>query len=86
MRIGYARVSGASQDLGLQKKSLLDAGCDLIFEESVSGKDNHRPELKKMFSVLREGDVVVIYKIDRISRSLKGLLDIMRPLQNALGF
>ncbi|RYE14947.1 MAG: recombinase family protein [Rickettsiales bacterium] len=82
MKIGYARVSSNTQDLELQKKALIDAGCDKIFAESVSGKDNNRIELKNMIEMLREGDIVVVYKIDRIARSLKGLIEIIELLND----
>jgi DNA invertase Pin-like site-specific DNA recombinase len=82
MKIGYARVSSNSQDLELQKEELLKAGCEKIFSESISGKDNNRTELIKMISILREKDVVVVYKIDRIARSLKGLIDIIETLKD----
>ncbi len=80
MKIGYARVSSNNQDLELQKQKLLDAGCKRIFSESVSGKDNNRTELMAMIESLREGDMVVVYKIDRIARSLKGLIEIIELL------
>ena len=56
------------------------AGCQKIFSESVSGKDNNRTQLKAMIELLREGDIVVVYKIDRIARSLKGLIEIVESL------
>jgi DNA invertase Pin-like site-specific DNA recombinase len=82
MKIGYARVSSSSQDLELQKQSLSAAGCQKIYSESISGKDNNRDQLNLMLSDLRSGDVVVVYKIDRIARSLKGLIDIIELLNN----
>ena len=82
MKVGYARVSSTTQDLELQKHALLKAGCEKIFSESVSGKDNNRTELIKMIDSLRAKDTVVIYKIDRIARSLKGLIDIIELLKN----
>ena len=63
-------------------KEPLKAGCEKIFSESVSGKDNNRTELIKMIDSLRAKDTVVIYKIDRIARSLKGLIDIIELLKN----
>ena len=80
MKIGYARVSSITQDIELQKDVLEKAGCQKIFSESVSGKDNNRTELKAMIELLREGDIVVVYKIDRIARSLKGLIEIVESL------
>ncbi len=80
MKIGYARVSSSNQDLELQKIELQKVGCQKIFSESVSGKDNNRTQLTLMIESLREGDLVVVYKIDRIARSLKGLIDIIETL------
>ena len=80
MKIGYARVSSITQDIELQKGALEKAGCQKIFSESVSGKDNNRTQLKAMIELLREGDIVVVYKIDRIARSLKGLIEIVESL------
>ena len=80
MKIGYARVSSNSQDLELQKEELSKYGCIDIYSESQSGKNNERAELKKALSALRKGDVLVVYKIDRIARSLKGLIEIIELL------
>jgi len=82
MKIGYARVSSNSQDLDLQKQALHKAGCKKVFSESVSGKDNNRSQLSAMLNELRDGDVVVVYKIDRIARSLKGLIEIIELLNS----
>ena len=68
IKVGYARVSSNSQDLTLQKEALLKAGCEKIYSESISGKDNNRPELKKAIESLRPNDVIAVYKIDRIAR------------------
>lgn len=80
MKIGYARVSSNTQDLKLQKQALLSAGCSKIFAESISGKDNNRTQLLNMIEILRKGDIVIVYKIDRIARSLKGLIEIIELL------
>ena len=82
MKIGYARVSSNNQDLELQMQELLKAGCERIFSESVSAKDNNRSKLIEMISSLRADDVVVVYKIDRIARSLKGLIEIVELLKD----
>jgi len=82
MKIGYARVSSTTQDLELQVQELVKAGCKKIYSESVSGKDNNRSQLKDMIEDLRASDIVVVYKIDRIARSLKGLMDIIEILHN----
>jgi DNA invertase Pin-like site-specific DNA recombinase len=80
MRIGYARVSSNTQDLELQKHALLQAGCTKIFSESVSAKDNNRTQLMVMLESIRTDDVILVYKIDRIARSLKGLIEIIELL------
>jgi DNA invertase Pin-like site-specific DNA recombinase len=80
MKIGYARVSTNNQDLELQKEALLNSGCRKIYSESVSGKDNKRVVLLEMLESLRPEDIVVVYKIDRIARSLKGLIEIVELL------
>ena len=85
MKIGYARVSSNNQDLELQKQELQKAGCTKIFSESVSGKDNNRTPLTEMLNTLRAGDIVVVYKIDRIARSLKGLIEIIELLKDKRG-
>ncbi len=82
MKIGYARVSSNNQDLELQKQALLKAGCKKIYSEAISGKDNNRKELNLMIDALRAEDIVVVYKIDRIARSLKGLIEIIEILNN----
>ncbi len=80
MKVGYARVSSNSQDLALQIEELHKADCEKIYSESISGKDNNRPELTAMIDSLRKDDTVIVYKIDRIARSLKGLIDIIELL------
>lgn len=82
MKIGYARVSSNTQDLELQKQALTKAGCEKIYSESISGKDNNRTELAAMLKDIRVGDIVVVYKIDRIARSLKGLIEIIELLNS----
>ena len=82
MKIGYARVSSNNQDLELQKQALLNAGCKKVFSESVSGKNNNRTELIAMIESLRAEDVIVVYKIDRIARSLNGLIEIIELLNS----
>ena len=82
MKVGYARVSSNTQDLELQKQELLKAGCEKIYSESISAKDNNRKELIEMINSFRAGDVLVVYKIDRIARSLKGLIDIIELLKD----
>lgn len=81
MRLGYARVSTIDQNLSLQITALNNNGCDLIFQEKKSGVKD-RPELQRMLSMVRTGDVIVIWKIDRLARSLSELLVISETLKN----
>ena len=80
MKFGYVRVSTNNQDLELQNEALLKSGCTKIFSESISGKNNNRVALMKMLDDARAGDLVVVYKIDRIAPSLKGLIEIIELL------
>ncbi|NJM51314.1 MAG: recombinase family protein [Sphingomonadales bacterium] len=82
MLIGYARVSkGDDQSTALQLRSLKDAGCKRIFEEAASGGRWDRPELHRMLDQIREGDVVTVWKLDRVSRSLKDLLHLLDRIE-----
>lgn len=75
--IGYARVSTHEQNLDVQLNVLKKEGCGIIFQEKKSGKDIEREELKRMLAYLREGDVVVVYKLDRLGRSLRDILSLV---------
>lgn len=82
--IGYARVSKAEeQDTVLQVRALKLAGVERLFEETASGGRWDRPELHRMLDQLRPGDVLVVWKLDRLSRSLKDLLHIMEKVEAA---
>ena len=70
MLIGYARVSTEEQDTRLQIDALKRAGCEKIYEERASGSRTDRPELNKALAHGRKGDVVVVWKLDRLGRSL----------------
>ena len=84
MLLGYARVSkGDEQNNTLQAKALRAAGCRRLFEEAASGGRWDRPELHRLLDHLREGDTVVVWKLDRLSRSLKDVLHIMERIANA---
>ena len=84
MLLGYARVSkGDEQNNALQAKALRAAGCRKLFEEAASGGRWDRPELHRMLDQLREGDTVVVWKLDRLSRSLKDVLHIMERIGKA---
>ena len=83
MRIGYARVSTQQQDNAAQLAALRAAGCSRIFEEKVSAGRWDRPELRRLLDQLRDGDVLVVWKLDRLSRSLKELLSLLEKVQLA---
>jgi DNA invertase Pin-like site-specific DNA recombinase len=84
MLLGYARVSkGDDQTNALQVRTLRAAGCRRIFEEAASGGRWDRPELHRMLDQLRDGDVVIVWKLDRLSRSLKDVLHIMERIAAA---
>ena len=74
MLIGYARVSTQEQDNQTQISALEEDGCEIIFQKKVSGGRWNRPELNRLLSQLRQGDIVIVWKLDRLSRSLKDLL------------
>lgn len=80
MKIGYARVSTIEQDNAMQIAALRSARCDLIIEEKRSAV-KHRPELERLLSDLKQGDTIVIYKLDRLARSLSHLLSILEHIQ-----
>jgi DNA invertase Pin-like site-specific DNA recombinase len=79
-KIGYARVSTADQNLDAQVDALTAAGCAKIYSEKASGKLSKRPELDKALEYLREGDTLVITKLDRLGRSLKNLIQLAEDL------
>lgn len=84
MIIGYARVSKSDdQDPAAQVRALKEVGCDRIFQETASGGRWDRPELLRALDQLRAGDVLVVWKLDRLSRSLKDLLMILERIQTA---
>ena len=80
MKIGYARVSTTGQNLDMQLDSLMKAGCEKIYTEKESGV-KERPVLNELLSYIRQGDELVVYKLDRLGRSLKDLLNIVDDLQ-----
>lgn len=83
MLIGYARVSTDDQDLRLQRAALEEAGCRRTFEEKVSGAKRDRPELARMLEQVRDEDVIVVTRLDRLARSTRDLLDIAERLKEA---
>lgn len=80
MRVGYARVSTKDQSLDLQEDALRKAGCEEVFAEVASGAKTARPVLDDLLSRLRAGDVLVVWKLDRLGRSLKHLVTLAMEL------
>lgn len=76
MNFGYARVSTEDQNLNMQLDALKQYGVDKIYQEKLTGTKKDRPQLEEMLKVLRKGDKVVVYKLDRISRSTKHLIEL----------
>lgn len=81
MKIGYARVSTKDQELNLQTDALRQAGCERIFEERASGARRDRPALKEALDFAREGDVLVVWRLDRLARSLRQLIGTVEDLR-----
>ena len=80
MKLGYARVSTSDQKAAMQKEALRNAGADKVFVEKASGGRWDRPELHRVLDQLRKGDTLVVWKLDRLSRSLRDLLTILDRL------
>jgi DNA invertase Pin-like site-specific DNA recombinase len=80
MIFGYARVSTGDQNLDLQIDQLREAGCSKIFSETISGAKAERKELRRLLDQVRSGDVIVIWKLDRLGRSLKNLVELVADL------
>ena len=80
MLIGYARVSTRDQNLELQQEALVKAGCQKIFDDKVSGTRIDRPGLAKAIEILREDDTLVVWKLDRLGRSVKQLVNLVGEL------
>ncbi|CAO3439708.1 hypothetical protein [Azospirillum argentinense] len=87
MSIGYARVSTGDQSLDLQRDALKAAGCSRIFEDVMSGAKPRRPGLDACLQALEPGDTLVVWKLDRLARSLSSLIDVMQHLEKrGIGF
>ena len=87
MLIGYARVSTQDQNPSLQTDALHEAGCDKIFTEKASGASRERPQLKAALEYMRAGDTLVVWKLDRLARSLKQLVETVESLEDQdIGF
>lgn len=81
MLIGYARVSTLDQNLDLQTDALKRAGCERIHSDTVTGKHRHRPGLERALEDVRPGDTLIVWKLDRLGRSLKDLIEIVGELE-----
>ncbi len=81
MLIGYARVSTIEQTLDLQQDALRQAGCEQLFTDHISGAKSERPGLTQALEFVRSGDILVVWKLDRLGRSLKQLIEIVTELQ-----
>ena len=80
MLIGYARVSTQDHNLDLQTEALTKVGCKKIYNDKISGSRAERPGLTKALEMLREGDTLVVWKLDRLGRSVKNLVDLVGEL------
>ena len=81
MLIGYARVSRVEQNLDMQIEALKKAGCEKIFTDKISGAKDEREGLNNLFEFIRPGDTLIVYKLSRISRSLIGLINMIKKLE-----
>jgi DNA invertase Pin-like site-specific DNA recombinase len=87
MKIGYARVSTIEQSMSLQKDALTKAGCKQIFTDTASGAKTDRDGLAQALSHVREGDILIVWRLDRLGRSLKHLIETMSALdERGIGF
>lgn len=81
MLVGYARVSTQDQDMSLQRDALQEAGCERIFVEKASGAQRERPQFQAALDFMRNGDTLVVWKLDRLARSLKQLIETVEQLR-----
>lgn len=79
-KLGYARVSTVDQDAALQVDALETAGCDRVFVDTMSGAVTHRPQLDRLFEHARGGDTIVVWRLDRLGRSLRHLITQVQEL------
>ena len=87
MLIGYARVSTVDQNLALQRDALTEAGCGRIFTEQLSGAVTDRPALHDALEFARSGDTMIVWKLDRLARSMKQLIETIETLRvKGIGF
>lgn len=81
MKIGYARVSTADQNTAAQLAALEAAGCAPIFQETITTRSKNRPELEKALAALNAGDTLIVWRFDRLARSVADLLDIVQRIE-----
>ena len=87
MQIGYARISTDDQTLDLQRDALMTAGCDRLFTDTISGATADRPGLSQALAYARSGDTLVVWRLDRLGRSLRHLIETVTDLeQRGVGF
>ena len=87
MKIGYARVSTSDQHLYMQEDALKNDGCEQIFHDIASGAKTARPGLEEALSYAREGDVIIVWKLDRLGRSVQHLIQTIKELSDkGIGF
>src|SRR3990167_831855 len=87
MLVGYARVSTADQNLDLQLSALENVCCEKVYQDQISGTKTKRPGLELALEVLRKDDTLVVWKLDRLGRTVKGLIDLVNQLhQNGVHF
>lgn len=77
MKIGYARISTVDQNIDMQIDALKEVGCEKIITDKMSGGKKERPGLKQLLEFVREGDTIIVWRLDRLGRSLKDLLDLI---------
>jgi len=80
--IGYARVSTNDQDLSLQMNDLVSAGCKIIFKDKVSGAKSDRPGLNDCLNTLQKGDTLIVWRLDRLGRSMRHLVSLVAELKD----
>jgi DNA invertase Pin-like site-specific DNA recombinase len=80
MLVGYARVSTVDQNLDLQLSALKEVGCEKLYQDQISGTKTNRPGLDMALEVLRKNDTLVVWKLDRLGRTVKGLIDLVNQL------
>jgi len=82
MLVGYVRVSAHDQNPELQRLALTEVGCEKIYEDQMNGTWSERPGLKRLLEMLQEGDTFVVWRLDRLGRTIRGLMDLVGELTN----